>query len=227
MGFRMRIVRSGHFQMRASIGMRGQRDLEAISPILHSVEGQVFYNYIDHVMDNFSLRPFEPTAMMPNPTVSNPDRETYGGRVLLGADLPQDLELYTGLSLQEDRHTTRRSSHAILRPIGSLPRQWDAEFRNIGWFGELTAHLEDNFRIVGGLRIDGWTARDRRPTVRAGMMGMPLTQPPLTSATRFYPRAFSVMNTIGGPGERRVWGLGMCSGFPTTGSCSIRNQRAR
>jgi iron complex outermembrane recepter protein len=48
---------------------------------LGKVEAQAYYNYVDHVMDNYSLRTFVPTAMMPNPSASNPARETIGGRL--------------------------------------------------------------------------------------------------------------------------------------------------
>src|SRR5690606_18047187 len=41
---------------------------------LHRLEITGAYNYVDHVMDNHSLRPFIPTAMSPTPSSMNPDR---------------------------------------------------------------------------------------------------------------------------------------------------------
>jgi iron complex outermembrane recepter protein len=35
------------------------------APWRAALEGQAFYNYVDHVMDNFSLRDFTPTTTMP------------------------------------------------------------------------------------------------------------------------------------------------------------------
>ncbi len=71
---------------------------EQLTPLLAAVELRGFHNYVDHVMDNYSLRPFVASMMMPNPSVANPDRETQGGtaqfeltpgeatRLTLGAD---------------------------------------------------------------------------------------------------------------------------------------------
>ena len=50
---------------------------------MRSVEVQLGYNYADHVMDNFSLRDFAATAMMPARAVSNPDRRTLGAKALV------------------------------------------------------------------------------------------------------------------------------------------------
>jgi iron complex outermembrane receptor protein len=54
-----------------------------MAPWLSNVEALLFYNYVDHVMDNYSLRTFTPSASMPFKSVSNPDRRTSGGRVAL------------------------------------------------------------------------------------------------------------------------------------------------
>ena len=43
---------------------------------------QACYNYIDHVIDDCSLRDFTPGMMMPHPSVNDPDRETSGGRLV-------------------------------------------------------------------------------------------------------------------------------------------------
>ena len=54
---------------------------EPESSTLSMLELQYFYNYVDHVMDNFSLREFS-AGTMSNPAASNPDRRTQGGRKL-------------------------------------------------------------------------------------------------------------------------------------------------
>ena len=70
---------------RENLGLRLER--RNISRTVQSLEGQLYYNYVDHVMDNYSLRPFTPSMMMPNPSVSNPDRRTVGGRVAAAFEL--------------------------------------------------------------------------------------------------------------------------------------------
>jgi iron complex outermembrane receptor protein len=61
---------------RANYGLRFTR---RSSPLVARAEARWFHNYVDHVMDNYSLRPFAPSAMMPGRAVSNPDRLTTGG----------------------------------------------------------------------------------------------------------------------------------------------------
>src|SRR5690606_5415323 len=63
---------------RRNAGLRFEK--HAVSDRIDSIEANFYYNYVDHVMDNYSLRVFSPSMMMPNPTVSNPDRLTFGGR---------------------------------------------------------------------------------------------------------------------------------------------------
>ena len=55
-------VMDGVMFKRSNAGMRVRKD--AISPLVESFEAQAFRNYVDHVMDNYSLRTFTPTAMM-------------------------------------------------------------------------------------------------------------------------------------------------------------------
>lgn len=62
---------------RDNVGLKFSQ--EHLSSLVQSLDAQVYYNYVDHVMDNYSLRTFTATTMMPNPAVSNPDRETTGG----------------------------------------------------------------------------------------------------------------------------------------------------
>ncbi len=50
------------------------------------------------------------------------------------------------------------------------PRVKDAEFKNVGVFGELHQHLAEGSRAILGLRADSWQATDYRTTV--DMMGM-------------------------------------------------------
>ena len=64
---------------RDNVGLRVERELSGAH--MKSIEALAYYNYVDHVMDNYSLRDFTPTATMPNRSVSNPDRRTTGGKI--------------------------------------------------------------------------------------------------------------------------------------------------
>ncbi len=127
-----------------------------LSPLLQKLSAQVNYNYIDHVMDNYSLRTFSAASYM----VSNPDRETQSAK--LSADLAvSDASLLTlGASWQSNEHTLRKPSGT--RPVadayGSLPRILDMETAIKGLFGELRHDLGSDRRVIAGLRLDDWSA---------------------------------------------------------------------
>lgn len=159
---------------RTSFALRVRR--EQVTPLFAVVELQAGTNYVDHVMDNFSLRTFAPSAMMPNPAVSNPDRRTSGGKAFVeltpGGDDATRLTL--GLDHQANRHTVRSSSDSIVDPYERKARARDADFRQTGWFGEVVRKLDEQHRVIAGLRLDEWRAEDHRARIATGMMGTAL-----------------------------------------------------
>ncbi len=154
---------------RENLGLKVKR--EALSALVRSVEVQVGYNYVDHVMDNYSLRDFAATAMMPWRAVSNPDRRTLGGRALVQLAPAETTALALGVDLQENCHSVRSTSNEITMPYAAKARTRDAEFCQVGAFGELTQKIGDEHRVIGGLRLDRWRATDERRVVALGMAG--------------------------------------------------------
>ena len=142
-----------------------------LSPLVEKLEAQLYRNYIDHVMDNFSLRTQTGMRML-----SNPDRTTAGGRVAATLRIADASQLTVGADLEKNDHTVRGTVN-----YQSQPRVEDANFRNAGIFGELTHMLGDEDRIIAGLRADRWKAEDPRAMVRVtNNMGMPM---PVTNPT--------------------------------------------
>jgi iron complex outermembrane receptor protein len=156
---------------RDNLGLRFERD--ELSEHVKRIEAQAYYNYVDHVMDNYSLRAFAPTASMPFKSVSNPDRRTTGGRVALGLAWGERDALTIGADLQENQHSLRSTMNQDLRPYQALARVDDAWFRSIGLFGEYSRQLGERDRLIAGLRADDWEARDERDTLRVGMITVP------------------------------------------------------
>lgn len=158
-----------------------------ISSAVDSIEAQVYYNYIDHVMDNYSLRtPPPPTMMMPNNYAAmNPGRKTTGGRMAITM-LPGDASKITvGIDSQNNTHTNRMvmaASAAAAETYQSAVRSEDAEFRNIGVFGEAGYMVSEQGRIVGGLRFDDWNAKDNRAAMI--MRGMAMVANPTSKQSR-------------------------------------------
>lgn len=196
---------------RENIGLRFHHETEG--GVLTALEGQAFYNYIDHVMDNFSLRTFAPTGMMPTKMVSNPDRETFGARLLGHFEADTAWTFVLGAEYQENQHTVRRGNPEI-RPVEELARMRDARFRTPSLFGEATFHLTDDSRLIGGLRSDFWSAEDPRAAISVGMMG---SQPnPTANTTRrdTLPSAFLRYERSFQEGLHTYIGLGHAQRFP-------------
>ncbi len=145
---------------RENIGLRFER--RNLSPVVEKLEAQVYRNYIDHVMDNFTLRDGTMPGMR---RVSNPDRKTYGGRVAADLRVTVASLLTVGADVQNNDHTGRMGMGAdAWSAFKAAPRLTDATFRNRGIFGELRHELNDQDRLIAGLRVDRWKASDKRPT---------------------------------------------------------------
>jgi len=135
--------------------------------LVDRVEAQLFRNYIDHVMDNYSLR----TLSAPNPMVSNPDRLTTGGRVMATLNSGEMTQLKVGADSQQNTHTLRSTMNQNMMPFENMARVEDAHFENRGLFGEARHMLNEHDALIGGLRADWWKAQDQRANI-IGMMGV-------------------------------------------------------
>jgi iron complex outermembrane receptor protein len=153
---------------RESLTVRATR--RNLSERVTEISGQVAYGYVDHVMDNYSLRTFAPSMMMPNPMAANPDREQVAARFAASLALRPSLTATVGVDAHEDRHTVRSSMNDFVTPYTALARVADAEFGQQGLFGELSYELSPGRVLESGLRLDRWRVEDLRSTVRQGMM---------------------------------------------------------
>lgn len=178
---------------RDSLGMRFEQT--NIGEIFDKFEANVYYNYANHIMDNYSLR--SPGSMMSMPSAGEHrckcskmassamgkshsgmamqlDRRTLGGR-MMGTWLWSDYELRGGSDLQENTHRSKSSS------------DWkkDAYFRDYGIFSELTWHAGEQDKLISGARLnqvqaDNYThpgSAKREATLPAGFMRFEHTLP--------------------------------------------------
>jgi iron complex outermembrane recepter protein len=137
---------------------------------LQRFEARTFVNAVDHVMDNYSLRPFAPSGGMAQPAASNPDRLTFGGRALARL-VAGEGTLDLGGDFQDSEHRVRSTRDPAANPFTALPRVADAAFSQTGVFGELSLPMGQHQRWVGGARLDDWRAHDRRRAIGLGMSG--------------------------------------------------------
>lgn len=140
---------------RQSYGLRFEK--KKLASWLERIDARIYYNYIDHVMDNYSLR--DNTGMK---MANNPDRRTMGLRLAGDLNLGETTLLKLGVDQQNNQHRLRNSTNQDLRPYQNDPRIKDATFDDIGIFSELTQALSLNDRLVAGLRVDFWRAQDKR-----------------------------------------------------------------
>jgi iron complex outermembrane receptor protein len=153
---------------RENYGLRLRR--EHLSPHIASLEARYYYNYVDHVMDNFSLRSFTPTMMMPGRAVSNPDRLTTGGLAQLVLTPAAELKITAGLDTQRNIHTLRSTANETTDAYGAKTRIRDAKFVQGGAFAEGTWTPAPGRRLIAGARLDRWQVTDSRTNVMLSMM---------------------------------------------------------
>jgi iron complex outermembrane receptor protein len=197
---------------RDNVGLRYERS--DTTGRLRGIEAQAYYNYVDHVMDNYSLRDFTPTPTMPGRTVQNPDRRTTGGRAAFELAWTGGTVATLGADLQQNEHSLRATMNQLVMPYESLPRTDDAWFRSIGTFGEVNHPLPARNRLVAGLRLDAWEARDERQTLRAGMAMVPNPTADETRRTTLPSGFLRLEHEVAGRPATLFAGLGHVQRFP-------------
>ncbi len=153
-----------------------------IGETFHGLEAQLYYNYADHIMDNYSLRDFKPSMMMPGETFSRVDRRTVGGR-LIGTWRWSEVELKAGVDAQRSEHRKAMNpalpANQMTTVAGGTDLPWvtDARMHNVGVFGETTWKIDRHQRLIGGLRLDRAEATDERAYFNSHIAGsMPLVK---------------------------------------------------
>ncbi|MGO1159268.1 TonB-dependent copper receptor [Acinetobacter lwoffii] len=134
---------------RESLGLRVEK--HNVTDVIQKIEAQVNYNFNDHVMDNFSLREFQPGGMMSMPMATNVARKTLNARMAMTSEWDK-LQLITGIDSQNNEHTKRNGS--LMTLYQTQPRTKDMEFQSVGAFGELSYLFSDNNKLVSGVRLD-------------------------------------------------------------------------
>lgn len=143
--------------LRNSFGLR--LDKANLSPVVTKLEASLYRSDVDHIMDDQKLR--TPGTM----GYANLTRDTSGGRVAATLWPSEATRVIVGADAQSNSHASR--SAGVNGAYAAFAD--DAAFRQWALFGELTQHLGNATRLVGGLRFDRWHAEDKRVTIRIGM----------------------------------------------------------
>lgn len=146
---------------RTGYGLRFES--ENVSPLLQRVEAKAYYQYVDHVMDNFSLR--TPTGGY---MVSNPDRRTQGARALAELALSETSLLSVGADFRQDRHRIRSASGMGGQAPMLGAREPDLETRQLGVFAQLEQAVGERGTWLAGARVDRVEAEARQRSANFG-----------------------------------------------------------
>jgi iron complex outermembrane recepter protein len=152
---------------RENFGLRFRKT--EVSELVSKVEAQIAYNYADHIMDDFRLRP-NPMPM----GESEVDYRLVNGRGLIEWALGENTSLSTGVDFRDGVHRSPDTGSWVT----------DAEVNGQGLFAELTQSLTQRDRVIGGLRADRWHAKDLRTQVWTGGMMGGFVPNPTANATR-------------------------------------------
>ncbi|CAK0761590.1 iron complex outermembrane recepter protein [Gammaproteobacteria bacterium] len=159
---------------RDNLGLKFEKS--KISKVFDKFEANIYYNYVDHVMDNYSLRP---VTSVDKKMVSNPDRKTTGGRIATTLKFSAATKTTLGVDYQTNIHTLRTGMGAMADDYTNASRVEDANFHNHGLFGELSHYLNQQDKLIIGLRADNWKVQDKRAmlTIGSGMMAAKVANP--------------------------------------------------
>lgn len=130
---------------RESLGMRFEKS--NIGEVFDKFEASAYYNYANHIMDNYTLRSPAASSMgtmdMSSAMAMQLDRRTVGGR-MMGTWLWEDFQLQSGADTQLNTHRSLDDSGWVK----------DARFHDYGIFSELTWYATSQSKVIGGARLD-------------------------------------------------------------------------
>lgn len=140
---------------RESLGLRVEK--QNVTDVIKKIEAQVNYNFNDHVMDNYSLRQVGMAEhhmtheMVEAKSAMNVTRRTLNARMAVTHEWDK-LQFITGVDSQNNKHG--KGMYSATMPGMNSPVTTDMEFQSIGGFGELSYQLNDQNKLVTGIRVD-------------------------------------------------------------------------
>ena len=126
---------------------------QEVSKTIPMVELLLWRNAIDHVMDNYSLRPASMMFM-----ASNPKRTNHGARAEVVAQPTTALRFYTGVSYNNDKHVSRsasaNSADAATDMLNANVYVPNYLFEDIGIYTQAEFVSDSGYGLFGGVRYD-------------------------------------------------------------------------
>lgn len=149
---------------RENAALRWQYD--DVSAKVSKLQARAYYGYIDHIMDNYSLREFIPQEHGHDhgsmPSAHNPDRYTRGFSGFIQLEPQAAHQLQLGLDGMQNTHRDRMSMDIHTTVLADEPRVVDAKIEQFGIYLEGRTRLSEQQTLHYGYRFDHWKAEDLR-----------------------------------------------------------------
>lgn len=121
-----------------------------LTPLVSKLQVIGYYNYVDHLMDGYTLRPY--TGM----GASSVDHLMVGGKAKMELT-PTDTTLVTmGFDYNQDKHSSRALTGAQYlagQSITDKTRLADMTFNTVAAFGEVRQEITQEDRVIAGYRL--------------------------------------------------------------------------
>lgn len=143
-------------------------DKRDISDVIKRLEFHLAHNDIDHLMDDYSMREFNPANFMGWARLQHRSNE---GKASGTFKLGEATEAVLGANFQYNAHSKGAGGGAGMMQMTAAAEADDSTFENIGFFGELNHAFNDQSRGIVGYRADRWEAEDKRATAASDTAG--------------------------------------------------------
>lgn len=151
---------------RENVGLRFEK--RELSQLLRKVNFQISHNDIDHLMDDYSMRDFDPTNFMGWARLQH---RSSDGKLSGVFRFTEQTEVTVGTNFQYNVHSKGSGGGAGGMAMMTAAQADDSSFRDIGVFGELKYLLDERNRLIFGYRADWWQAEDKRSAMASDTGG--------------------------------------------------------
>ncbi|CAA7622498.1 TonB-dependent copper receptor [Magnetospirillum sp. UT-4] len=128
---------------------------ENITPVLAKVKAQAYHNYVDHIMDIYSLR-YNWGGMATMNAATQVDHLMEGVKTAVELTPNDATRLTFGVDYNHDDHSSRSQSLAAYRAgtgLDATPRSRDISFDTWSGYGEAAHDLSATQRLAAGYRL--------------------------------------------------------------------------
>lgn len=151
---------------RENVALRFEK--KNLSPLLQKISLNLSHNDIDHLMDDYTLRAFNPANFMGWARLQH---RTTDGKLSGVFNITDRTEATIGSNFQYNVHSKGAGGGAGMMQMTAAAMADDSTFRNIGIFGEVKHQLNQQNRVIAGYRADYWEAEDKRTAAASDTSG--------------------------------------------------------